>query len=203
MINNVYCHSVLNGIVAFNIYEQGVEVEIGNSLKDANDDLLYEKIAIVQPDRFYNTRDFATPPKSVDNVVIVKDDEDNFYLYVIELKSTSNTRNIDRKELAEKFDTTFSDFLIERFGEIFQEASPLVSLHAWVVCDPMRLANSGMSIEDYERKIKSSVIDFEVLMKPVRFRDKIAMIKAMLPPPVIELNKCMKKYPNGTMVDMA
>ncbi len=202
MIDDIYCHSVLGGVVAYDISEEGVEVEIGDSLKDQNDDLLHEKIAIVQPDRFYNTKDFATPPKSVDNVVVVKDDEDNFYLYVIELKSTCKTKRINRQELAEKFDTTFKDFLIERFGDVFNGAMPLMSLHAWVVCDPMRLANSNMSIEEYEKKIKSSVIDFEVLMKPVRFKDRIALIRAMLPPPLIEINKSMKKYPNGVMVDM-
>lgn len=202
MINDVYLHPVLSGVVAFSVSEQGVEVEFGESLKDVNDDLLHDKVVIVQPDRYYNTRDFASPPKSVDNVVVVKDDDGNFYLYIIELKSTCSTRRIDRKELSEKFATTFESFLSEQFVDVFDKAVPLASLHAWVVCDPMRLATSRMSIEEYEKKIKGSVIDFEVHMKPIRYKNKITMVKAMLPPPIIEINKSKKRYPNGQVVEL-
>ncbi|MEO1852728.1 hypothetical protein [Chromohalobacter sp.] len=189
MIDDIYSHHVLNGIVANTVEEEGIEVEVGRTLLDSNGDIDSECAVILKPDDYYSTRVMARPPKSVDNVVVTHDG-DSYRVYVIELKSTKKVGRLSRAEIHEKFLTVVERFFSEDFPEIFMRDFDLADLALWLVCDPFGMKGKGVSQEVFDRKVKSCGLDAYASMKPLSYKGKLRMIKPMLPPPVIEKHGC-------------
>lgn len=86
MINLITSDEKCFPITFGTLEENDIKIEFGSSLTDQTGDIDTEKVAILKPDQYYNTIDFATPPKSVDGIVLVKD-SDKYHLYIAELKS--------------------------------------------------------------------------------------------------------------------
>jgi hypothetical protein len=177
-------------LVAGVLEEEGISVRFGHSLHDVNGEADFEQVAIIKPDLYYNTRDFATPPKSVDGLVVVSG-EGGFHFYVAELKS-SKLRNIRKKDIEEKFNTIFDRFLCDDFSHIFMGDYHLKKLNLWLVCDPLGFHKLGEDREETIRranasqKLRGLLADVAIGLRVYEFKGRAAMIKPMLSPPMIE-----------------
>ncbi|MEN5223928.1 hypothetical protein ABE561_03980 [Pseudomonas asiatica] len=191
MINHINQDPLAFGISAGSLEEEGIKVSFGETLTGADGDIDYERIAVLKPDAFYNTQNFATPPKSPDGVVIVKNNEDIF-MYIAELKS-SPLKYIRKSDIAEKFDTMFSRFLTEDFKHIFLDFDyNLKNLSLWLVCDPTNIRASINDPEALARKIQARaalrgvLTEFVSTFRPYTFKGITKYIVPMVSPPKIE-----------------
>ena len=182
-------------LIRSTLSEQGMEVEIGSSLLLDDGDLDSDNVVILKPDSYYCTPTFATPPKSVDGVVIVKGDTEKYHFYVVELKS-SRFKNIKKSDIQEKFDTIFTRFLSPDFQHVFMDIDyELESLNLWLVCDPLQMRSKCQNHDEFMSKIKiiadrlkGLLNDYAATFKPFTFKEHTAMIKPLLSPPTIEAN---------------
>lgn len=156
-----------------------------------NGDLDLDRVVILKPDAYYNTKIMSNPPKSVDGIVIVDDDGD-LHFYIAELKSSS-LGNIKKKEIQDKFETVFTRFLTKDFSHIFIDMEyNLKKLNLWLVCDPLRLRKNCGTRDELIRKaraanrLRSLLAEYAHGLKPYSFKGHTVMIKPLLSPPKIE-----------------
>lgn len=193
MISSIYADPVCFGITRGVMEEEGIAIEFCEELK-RNGDIDCNKVAILKPDAFYNTVDFARPPRSVDGIVVVDCGEGVFF-YVAELKS-SRSKGINRTEIQQKFDTVFNNFLANDFAHIFQIPDyNLKDIRLWLVCDPLQIRRRSSGDADYLEKIKriadrqrSMLAEMGTGYRPYTFKGIKAVIQPILSPPKILTN---------------
>ena len=141
-----------------------------------------ERVAILKVDKYYNTRDFAIPPKSIDCLIVLKHFNSDFSLYLIELKNVKNLGgSIKASDIKSKFKTTIDQFMSIDFQDIFlSKQYNILRLNLFLVTDPFKKAN--LTDEQYQKKIKSTVLDKMQSIKPFKFRQQIAQIVHKRPP---------------------
>lgn len=196
MIRDIYSDPDAFTITSQSLAEEGIEVEIGESLL-TDDELDCEKIVILRPDEWYNTKRMYNPPRSTDGIIFV-DQQNEYHMYVIELKS-SRLADLNRNHIQEKFNTIFQRFLAEDFSHLFDnELKPyeLKALHLWLVCDPLRLRNKTTTREEFiqlatasKSKMRTLMANYALGFKPASFRGIRAQIIPMLSPPLIEIDQ--------------
>lgn len=173
--------------------EEGVAIQFSDELL-VNGEIDPDRVAILKPDAFYNTADFARPPKSVDGLVVV-DCGEGVYFYVAELKS-SRSRNISKVDVQQKFDTVFEQFFKDHFSHVFERQDyNLKDIRLWLVCDPFQIRNKCQTDEEYVQRVKAvadrqrgMLAEMGAGYRPYRFRGFMAAIKPILSPPVILSN---------------
>ncbi|HEK1437321.1 TPA: hypothetical protein ACG0T7_000776 [Pseudomonas aeruginosa] len=191
MINTIHSDANCHAISGNSLEEEGISVEIGESLLDATGEPDWARLAILKPDRYYSTQNFATPPRSVDGTIIVENN--GIYLYIIELKS-SQPSGIKRKEIQEKFNTMFERFLTQDFSHIFEEIEyQLNDLKLWLVCDPLKTRRKNQdndellrNLEKVSDRLRGMFADMAAAYKPFTFKGRKASIQPLLSPPTIE-----------------
>jgi hypothetical protein len=167
MLDAIEQNLELHGISRRTCAENTVEVAICSALL-AGDDLDDSSIKILKVDDYYNTKNFAMPPKSVDCLVVVRCASGSFELTLVELRDVSSTKGVKPSEIIRKFEATFLKFMSEDFGAIFGSPADTISrIRAWLVTDPFRA--SGLSDEQYRCKIKGTVLDFYQSARRSRF----------------------------------
>lgn len=174
MINEINNNEILNIHLSDFIKENGSEVIIHESLYE-NDILDKSLIANIKVDDFYNSLNKYPTPPSVDNLVVVRGRGDNrFDLYIIELKDVKKMASLDTKNIESKFKTTISDFMGDKFKDIFLcEDSIICNVNAWVVCNRfMSYLGDHADDEKYRKRIKDTAMERLLLTKPFRFRNK-------------------------------
>ena len=133
-------------------------------------------IKILKVDKYYCSSRIHNPPRSIDCLIIIKTGENQFGLTLIELKNVSNARDLQPKDIRPKFDTTINDFLSLRFSEIFLNNHYQISyFRLWLVTDPYHWP--PMSIEQYKKKLKGTVLELYLSDKPYQFGNKVALIE--------------------------
>lgn len=172
--------------------ENDIKIDFGNSLTDASGDVDPDKVAILKPDVFYNTKDFATPPKSVDGVVLVQDGN-AYHLYVAELKSARRIQTVKQDDINEKFSTVIHEFFQKDFKHIFLDNEyELKELSLWLVCDPVNIRSGASNPAIYQKKLqalksmKGMLADYALSLKTFTFKGIATPIKIMISPPTIE-----------------
>lgn len=194
MIQEIHADEACHAISAGSLEEEGVSVEIGSSLLDQRDEPLWDKVAILKPDLFYSTTNFATPPKCVDGIIVIED-ESGIRIYVAELKS-SRSSNIKRRDIQSKFDTIFQKFLTNDFSHIFEALEyNLIDIKLWLVCDPLQIRRKSPENEEYIRKVKilaerlrGLLSEMSVGYKPYKYKGIQASIQPLISPPTIEID---------------
>ena len=193
MISEINNDGKCYAISAGSLEEEGIRVGFGSSLLGADGEIDDSKVAILKPDMFYNTKVFATPPKSVDGVVVVGGDSNAVHVYVAELKSASKLRNIKKAEIQEKFSTVFTSFFNADFKHIFVDLDyTLKSMSLWLVCDPTNIRASVGRPEELARKmqavatLRTYLAVYSSSLRPYSFKGVTAPIQAIISPPVIE-----------------
>ncbi|VVQ13938.1 hypothetical protein PS925_03838 [Pseudomonas fluorescens] len=192
MINQIANDEKCFQICAGTLEEEGIKIAFGTSITDADGNINEEKVAILKPDHFYNTRDFATPPKSVDGVVVI-DHNSDIHLYVAELKSSCRLQNICKKDIQEKFSTIFENFFSADFKHIFLDIDySLKAMSLWLICDPTNIRSSLDNPTQLAKKMKAAstlrgmLADYAASLKPYTFKGITTPIQLLISPPTIE-----------------
>ncbi|MGY4816251.1 hypothetical protein ACVNP3_09915 [Pseudomonas chlororaphis subsp. piscium] len=172
--------------------ENGIKIDFGESLVDEGGDIHLEKVAILKPDQYYNTKNFAAPPKSADGVILVRDEE-LYHLYVAELKSARRIQSVKQKDINEKFTTIINNFFQKDFKHIFSDSDyKLKSLSLWLICDPVNIRSGANNPHVYQQKLKALssmkgvLADYALALKTFSFKGITTPIKLMISPPTIE-----------------
>jgi len=194
MINTIANDEKCFPICAGSLEEEGIRIVFGPSITHADGEVDENKVAILKPDLYYNTRDFATPPKSVDGVIVIDDNKD-IHLYVAELKSANRLRNVNKEDIQEKFSTIFHNFFSADFKHIFIDFDyTLKTMSLWLVCDPTNIRSSLDNPVQLAKKLKAvstlkgMLADYAASLKPYTFKGITAPIRLLVSPPTIEQN---------------
>ncbi len=186
MLDAIEQNPALQGISRRACAENETEVEICPALL-AGDDLDDALIKILKVDDYYNTRDFATPPKSIDCLIVVKCASGAFELTLVELRDVKAMKGVRPRDIIEKFRTTFERFLAQDFVEIFGNLDyDIVKIRAWLVFDLF----GALSDEQYQRKVRDSALAVFQSAKPFAFRQHRVMITPLRLRPKPEVCTC-------------
>lgn len=192
MINLIANDEKCFPITCGSLEENDIKIDFGGTLTDHSGDIDIEKVAILKPDQFYNTRDFATPPKSVDGVVLVKD-ADSYHLYIAELKSAKRIQSVKQTDINDKFSTIINNFFQDDFKHIFLDTDyELKTLSLWLICDPVNIRSGRNNPVIYEKKLKALkrmkgvLADYSLALKTFSFKGITTPIRIMISPPTIE-----------------
>lgn len=135
---------------------------------------------ILKIDAFYSSKNMHNPPPSIDCLIIVKCTNESYNLYLFELKDVNSPQGIKIANIKAKFDTTINDFLSNRFKQLFDKY-PINKIKLYLVSDPCQLEKRGLSPEECERKMGTTVFKTIQNMKPFKYREKFTSIKPILP----------------------
>lgn len=171
------------------IEDEGLKVGIDQNLNS-------EQFAIIKVDDYYNGLHLAFPPKSIDFIVAV-DCACNWYvLYLLELKNVNSPRKLDIKDIQEKFETTITDFLSQRFEKIFlADQYKYKDIKLYLVSDAYGLTGKYRTYADY-KKIQNKKqriqgrdslrVDLNLASKLFKFKGRVVRINYDIPPnPII------------------
>ena len=128
-------------------------------------------------------KDAKTPP-AADCLILVKCEKDCYNLYLVELKNINSPKRFKISNIKDKFKTVIEDFMKNRFGDIFLNEE-YCSFKCYFATNPY---NFQRTQSEFEKKIKLRGLKLESLlsMKPLRFKNKTAIINPVLPNPLIE-----------------
>ena len=196
MIPSIYSDEIAGQLTRNSLEEEGIEVEIGESLLIENSEINSEIIAILKPDGYYCPRKGQKPPpKSVDGVIINKTSRDAYNYYIVELKSSKLTK-IRKTDIQEKFHTIFDRMFTIDLKHIFQEIPhDIDSLNLWLVCDPLGVRKKCKDIDTLKKeleqtsnRIKGLMSEYASGLKPIIYRGKVLKIELILSPPTLEID---------------
>ncbi|TOL43229.1 hypothetical protein CGH98_23290, partial [Vibrio parahaemolyticus] len=81
-------------------------------------------------------------------------------IYLIELKDVKKLSRLCNINIRSKFNTTIDDFMLERFkSEFDRDDVKITDLNLWLVCNRFSFMNKSISDEDYEKRIKNTIIE--------------------------------------------
>ena len=179
MFDLIICHSELSGILRRSCDENKICVEICDKLL-SNDDLNDDLIQILKIDDYYSSRRMHNPPPSIDCLVILKTAENEFGLILIELRDVTGTSLVKPKDMLEKYKTTINNFMLDEFSSIFCNDNFTISfLKLWLITNPFKIPH--LSDNQYNKKVKGTVLEQYNSIKPLKFKNKIALIEPKPP----------------------
>lgn len=183
MINRIINDPELFSILREECSENGFCVNVCEHLTK-NGHLDSEKVIILKPDEFYNTKNYATPPKSIDCLFIIKRENEIFDLTLVELRNSKRGELNCPLRIQPKFNNTVNFFLKQDFREIFEDARYKIGkIKAYFIAEPIRQRN--ISEEEYRKKLASPFLERLALCKAMKFRGKIFSIEHKRPNPEI------------------
>ncbi len=189
MFREIYNNKELISIKMNYCNENNIEVCLSEELEESEDKLIILKI-----DEFYSTKNMLTPPKSIDCLIILKCDSNSCYnFYLIELKDIKRSKGFSAKDIRDKFETTFEDFMQNRFKDIFlNEEYCINNLKCYFISDPYCYKKRDLNLtrEEFLKKTHTKALNTKFLnsFKPFKFRDKTYTITNEMPNPTI--NEC-------------
>lgn len=165
MFDKIVNHPELLSIVCGSCSENNASVEFDNLLK-INGELDDTKVLVLKPDSFYNTKNFAVPPNSPDCLILVNCvDKAHYDLYLIELKDVAKSKGIKRDDIFDKFQEMANDFFV-RFSDIFNQVQ-YGKIELYLISTYPKGAEQ-LSEDEYNKKIKGSVLDIISSLKPIK-----------------------------------
>lgn len=133
-------------------------------------------------DSFYASLKLAETPCSIDNLVLLKRDDNRFSLYLIELKDVQKMKRLDPRKINEKFKTTIFDFMKAKYQDNFEHDDIKVhEFNLWLVCNKFKFVKGPIDEVEYRKKIENTVIEQLMLLKPFTFKGKWSRITPMYP----------------------
>lgn len=180
MINSILHNNSLTKILKNIVHENNACVELDEDFYQEDGNLDYRKIVNLAVDEYYNSLCIGDTPPSVDNLLVINRGNDKFAIYLIELKDVKRLGSLNDKNIRSKFDTTINDFMLHRFSNEFnKEEYKITDLNLWLVCNRFSFMNKTLSDEDYEKRIKNTIIEKLLLIPPFKYRGKIGLVHAM------------------------
>lgn len=182
MLNKIQKHKVLSELITCHCCENDIEVLLSSTLEKASD----SRVLILKPDLYYNSIKMHNPPPALDCIIIIKCTKSNTYsINLIELRDINSSKGFNNENIVQKFKTVVYEFLQSTFSDIFLEET-YCQFNCYFVSNPYK--KKGLTQNEYDDliKAKSLKLDYFNSMKPLKFKDKIAIIKSVLPVPIIE-----------------
>ncbi len=187
MITQIKNEDVLKPFLTDKCEDAGICSTIDNSISD-------DDIAIVKVDDYYHSVGLEIIPPAADFLVSVDCLRDRYVLYIIELKNIGSPSSFEVKNVYGKFKTTVEDFMNIRFAHIYANKKyKIFDLLIYFIADPYRLSRLGINYDEYKArrlargKTDSTRVDNLLAQKPLKFREKVYIIKYDLPPnPIIK-----------------
>lgn len=181
MIEAILYNKDLTTLLANEIEENGVGVKLDADFYDDNGQLDSAIILNMKVDSYYNSLRLAATPPSIDNLVVIKRSKNRFSVYLIELKNVNKLRRLDYTNIKNKFETTLNDFMKNRFKNEFEiSTTKITDFNVWLVCNRFDFMGKEISHDDYERRIKSTIIEQLMLTRPFCYKGKYSQIIPML-----------------------
>jgi hypothetical protein len=179
MLDAIIRHDVLCNHLIQECQENGIRVVIGDSLLD--DGMLdTEKILIIKPDSYYSSARMATPPPSIDCIIITKCADSSYKLYLVEMRDRKGAQGVSPKVIIPKFRTIVEKFFADEFKEIFNaDRFHIRDIKMWIVTDAYN--TKQCSEEAYIKKIKGTVLDNYLSQKPFRVFGKLVLVEPIVP----------------------
>ena len=175
MINQIKYTNSLKGYITDRCEENDISAGMAKDIPQTN-------YLVIKIDNYYNSLNLDKTPPSVDCLVTLKCRDDDFMIYLIELKNIKSPCGFKVKNIYNKFKTTIDNFMGSRFRNIFlNERYTIRHLQLYFVT-----AAYGKS-EKLWRK-EGTKIDVLRSLKPLKFKGKRYQIKHKLPDPLI--NNC-------------
>lgn len=155
--------------------ENGCKADIDKSIgKDA--------FIIIKPDSYYNSMSGIRPP-SPDCLIIIRCGENEYNIYIVELKDISNSGGFSITNIREKFNTCLNDFMQGILSDFFINSNYIIrDVKLFFVTDPYdELSGSRIRLS------KTTKMDALLAMntKPFRFGEKRLGIEHRAENPVI------------------
>ncbi|MHB8156098.1 MAG: hypothetical protein ACYDEQ_01675 [Desulfocucumaceae bacterium] len=181
MIEQVRKNPDLGPFIVNECVENGVGVSISEEIPE-------QDLVIIKMDKYYNSLNMENTPPSVDCLVATRCSSGSYVIYLVELKNIKSQRYIDLDNIRDKFRNAIRDFMSSRFRGIFIDSGhKIVDLKIYFVTDPLGLKEKGIiSKEAIDRKLKNTILDGYLSLKPLRFNGKIYNYLYELPDPLIE-----------------
>lgn len=177
MLNKIRNNPKLKEFISDDCEESGIYVSMA-------DDIPPENHLILKVDRFYNSLNLGhlgKTPKSIDCLIPLKCIDDDYLVYLIELKRLKSGRHLKVPDIFDKFETTIKNFMSSRFKNIFfnEKRYQIKKLHLYFVSNPYRES------EESHRRKKGSEVDSLLLRKVFKFQGLKYQVKHKLPNPII------------------
>jgi len=158
--------------------------EENNICVNMDESILKAHYTIIKVDRYYNSLHLGhlrkTPP-SVDCLIALKCRDNEFVIYLVELKNIKSSKNFEIDNIYNKFKSTIENFMGSRFKKIFHnERYKIKFLHLYFVTRPYG------EDEKSRRKEGTTKLDSLVARKPFKFLGKRCQIKHKIPDPIIK-----------------
>ncbi|MFM5243092.1 hypothetical protein [Aeromonas rivipollensis] len=181
MIAAIYGNPTLSHHHKDEVSENGISVKIDPTFYSAPGVLDRQQIANISVDEYYNSLGLGDTPPSIDNIVIVNRGGNKFSMTLIELKKVKRMSTLDYGNIVCKYKTTIDDFMLTRFKNEFDDpANKVTDLNLWLVYNRFNYMGKMLTDEEYERRIKSTIVEKLLLTKPFTFKNRIASIMPML-----------------------
>lgn len=151
--------------------ENQICVSIDNSIPRTN-------YVVIKVDQHYNSLRLKNTPPSLDCLIAVKCRDNDYIIYLVELKNIKSQAGFKVDNIYQKFKTTIDDFMGSRFRNIFHNKKYNVKrLHLYFVTNPYR-----------KRRLREGTTKMDSLLsrKPFEFQGKLYVLKHKLPNPMIK-----------------
>lgn len=179
MLDAIRSDVELHGLARLCCQENGMNIELDPGLM--HDDMPNtDKVLILKIDAYYCTKNMAMPPPSIDCLIITKCIDSKYSFYLVELRDVTGTCSVKPRLMIPKFNTVINDFFKNRFPLIFMnDMFELNEVKMWVVCDPFDTIS--LSEDQYKKKIKGTVIEQYLSIKPFEIRNKYVQLEVVSP----------------------
>lgn len=181
MIEAISKNNELRAFFKNYVRENNACVKLDDNFYNQDGTLKEEEIVNLAVDEYYNNLGLANTPPSIDNLLVINRGDNKFAVYLIELKDVKKLRRLCSINIREKFNTTIDDFMLNRFKTEFNADNVKVTdLNLWLVCNRFSFMNHTISDEDYEKRIKNTIIEKLLMIPPFRYKGKFGLINVML-----------------------
>lgn len=180
MIEAIVNNNLLRSLLKDEVKENNACVILDADFYLENGKLDNEKIINLAIDEYYNSLNLGNTPPSIDNLLVINRGDKKYAVYLIELKDVRKLSRLCNINIRSKFNTTIDDFMLERFQTEFnQDDIKITDLNLWLVCNRFSFMNEAISDEDYEKRIKNTIIEKLMMIPPFRYKGKVGMLNVM------------------------
>ena len=177
LIESLKADAIISQYLCMECKENDISIDIDPTIS-AND------IVIIKVDDYYNAH-LHPQPKSPDCLIVQRCSENNFMIYIVELRNIKSQEGFTIKEIEAKFNTCLDDFMSQRFGQYFHhESCTYKNIKLFFISDPYDFKN----FPGKQLKMRGHKLDLLMAIRIPRYFDKYLFIDHKLPNP--KINNC-------------
>lgn len=137
------------------------------------------KVSNLAVDDFFNAQGLESTPASIDNLFVI-DRGGKYSVYMVELKDVASSSRICLDNVGGKFCKTISELIDGVASAYYAENSKkVIDVNLWLVSPVFAFMRHGQDITHYDKKIRGTLVERLLLMKPYRVFNKIARLQPM------------------------